>query len=239
MSETKILKDTVVEKEKISTPNNNGNQPKSRRDILRTLRQRPWLLGGLIGIVAIAIFIGIEYLLYLQSVVYIENSEIYAPIISLSPEAPGILDEIYVKEGDSVSADQDLAKVGGQLIRSKTAGIIVSIQNTPGQMVGPQNPVIQMVDPTSLRVIGHIEEDKGLSAIRVGQRVMFTVDAFGSKQYQGTVESIGETADQSDVVFSISDKRQERTFDVKVDFDINAYPELKNGMSAKMWVYKY
>jgi len=202
------------------------------------LRQRPLLLAGLVLVVAIAIFISIEYWLYLQSMVYIENSEIYSPIISLSPQAPGTLDEIYVKEGDSVSADQDLAKVGGQLIRSKTAGIIITVQNTPGQMVGPQNPVIQMVDPQSLRVIGHIEEDKGLSDIRVGQRVVFTVDTFGSKQYEGTIESIGETADQSDVVFSISDKRQERTFDVKVSFDVNAYPELKNGMSAKMWVYK-
>jgi multidrug resistance efflux pump len=237
MSDTRLLKDTVVETEKIPTTNN-GNEPKARRNIFRMLRERPLLLAGLIVVLAIAVFISIEYWLYLQSMVYIEKSEVYTPIISLSPGAPGTLDEIYVKEGEAVSVDQDLAKVGNQLIRSKTTGIITSVQNTPGQMVSPQNPVIQMVDPQSLRVIGHIEEDKGLSEIHVGQRVVFTIDTFGSKQYEGTVESIGETADQSDVVFSISDKRQERTFDVKVTFDINAYPELKNGMSAKMWVYK-
>jgi hypothetical protein len=43
---------------------------------------------------------------------------------------------------------------------------------------------------------------------------------------------------QSDIVFSISDKREEKEFEVKATFDADAYPELKNGMSAKMWVYK-
>jgi hypothetical protein len=39
-------------------------------------------------------------------------------------------------------------------------------------------------------------------------------------------------------VFSISDKREEREFEVRAIYDTNAYPELKNGMSAKMWIYK-
>jgi dihydrodipicolinate reductase len=96
----------------------------------------------------------------------------------------------------------------------------------------------QMYDPANLRVIGHIQEDQGLSSIQIGQKVLFTVDAFGSKQFTGTVENIGNLADQSSLAFSISDKRQEKQFDVTVVFDSSAYPELANGMSAKMWVYK-
>ena len=46
------------------------------------------------------------------------------------------------------------------------------------------------------------------------------------------------TARSADVVFSISDQRAEQEFNVYVRYDINAYPELKNGMSAKIWVYK-
>jgi len=95
-----------------------------------------------------------------------------------------------------------------------------------------------MVDPHEYRLIGHIDEDKGLSDIKVGQDVIFTADAFGSKEYSGTVESINPSARQSDIVFSISDKREERQFDIYVKFDVTKYPELKNGMSARMWVYK-
>jgi len=43
---------------------------------------------------------------------------------------------------------------------------------------------------------------------------------------------------EGDVVFNISDKREVKQFDVKVRFDISKYPELKNGMSAKMWIKK-
>ena len=67
---------------------------------------------------------------------------------------------------------------------------------------------------------------------------MFTVDAYGAKEYHGVVDSVSPTARTSDIVFSISDKREEKQFDVKVKYDIYAYPELKNGMSVKMWIYK-
>ena len=125
-----------------------------------------------------------------------------------------------------------------EIIHAKTDGIIVSLQNTPGQLVSPQAAVVRMINPRDFRVVGRVQEDKGLSDIKVGQKVVFTADAFGSKEYEGMVDSIGETARTSDIVFSISDKREEREFDVKASFDYRRYPELKNGMSAKMWIYK-
>jgi len=64
------------------------------------------------------------------------------------------------------------------------------------------------------------------------------VDAFGSKTYKGVVDEVSPTSNQSDVVFNISDQRPTNQFEVKVRFDPTLYPELKNGMSAKIWVYK-
>jgi ketol-acid reductoisomerase len=87
-------------------------------------------------------------------------------------------------------------------------------------------------------VVGHIEENKGLKDIKVGQRAMFEADAFGSKQFNGVVDEISETSRQSDVVFNISDNRQVQIFDVKIRYNLADYPELKNGMSAKVWIYK-
>ena len=79
---------------------------------------------------------------------------------------------------------------------------------------------------------------KGLKDIKVGQTVVFTVDAFGSKEYPGIVNEISPTSNQGDIVFNISGARQEMDFNVKVRFDEAQYPELKNGMSAKLWIYK-
>jgi multidrug resistance efflux pump len=108
-----------------------------------------------------------------------------------------------------------------------------------GQLVSPSagSYVVQMIDPSDLRVVGHLDENKGLSKIAVGDAAMFTVDAFGSKSYQGIVDEISETSRASDVVFNVSDERPTNEFDVKVRFDPEKYPELKNGMSAKIWVY--
>ncbi len=180
---------------------------------------------------------GIVYYQVNQGRIYIENAEISAPVILLKPQNFGVLDHVFVRAGDSVSINDVVAKVDGESIKAGTEGIISFANNVPGQYVSPQDTIVKMFNPAELRIIGRVEEDKGLVEIKPGQRVVFTVDAFDSKEYAGIVESVSPIARQSDIVFSISDKREEKQFDVNVKF-IAGYPELKNGMSAKMWIYK-
>jgi multidrug efflux pump subunit AcrA (membrane-fusion protein) len=94
-----------------------------------------------------------------------------------------------------------------------------------------------MIHPEDMRVVGAVDENKGLEEIKPGQKASFTVDTFGSKTYVGVVDSVSQTADDTGVVFSISDKRPTEKFDVKVRFNVADYPELKNGMSAKITIY--
>src|SRR5262249_54386642 len=98
--------------------------------------------------------------------------------------------------------------------------------------------VVEMIDPSELRVVGKVDENKGLDRIAVGDSVSFTVDAFGGKTYSAVVDEISPTSEQSGIVFNISDKREVKQFDVKARFDTAAYPELRNGMSARMWIYQ-
>jgi multidrug resistance efflux pump len=207
-------------------------------NLIPLLKQNPLILLGLVVVVLVSGFFGIRYWLDMSSKIFIENSEVNAQVTSLGPDTSGTLREVYVKEGDRVSAGQSLFNVGGKITSSMTPGIITMVQNTPGQFVSSQTVVVKLYDPSGLRVVGHIQEDQGLSDLRVGQKVAFTLDAFTGRQYEGTVDSIATISNDSKVVFSISDKRQEKQFDVKVAFDVNAYPEIKNGMSAKMWVLK-
>jgi multidrug resistance efflux pump len=200
--------------------------------------KHPLMADAVVVFMILALAGGVLYWQDLQNKIYIDKAEISAPVIALGPSAPGIIDKFYVQEGDMVAHDQKLAVVGNETIYSKTSGTVIAIRNVPGQLVYPPDYVIKMIDDAQLRLVGRVQEDKGLADIRPGQRVMFTVDAFGSKEYQGTVESVGASARQSDIVFSISDKREEREFEIKVLFDSKAYSELKNGMSAKMWIYK-
>lgn len=193
--------------------------------------------GGLSLIVLLALGGLAYYFLFIVGRVYTDQASIVAPQINLAPQTSGLLQTMMVNPGDLVAANTPVARVGNQLITTQTAGLIVSTSNNIGQVFSPGQTVVSMINPTELRVVVQMDEDKGLATIKIGQRAIFTIDAYGGKQYVGTVDEISPTADNSAVIFNISNTRETKQFDVKIRFDINAYPELKNGMSAKVTIY--
>ncbi len=196
------------------------------------------LVQSVIGIITITLLLGgALYWKLVSSYVLIDMSHVGAPVIAIGPEAAGILSEVYVKAGDVVDANEPVARVGSETLSAKVSGIVIGVANVPGQVFSVGAPVVSMIDPNELRIIGKIDEDKGLSRIKIGDAVLFTVDAFGGTEYTGIVDEISPTSNQSSVVFSISDKREVKQFDVKVRYDRALHPEFKNGMSAKMRVY--
>jgi len=170
--------------------------------------------------------------------VYIDKSAISAPQVDLAPTVSGILQNVFVDEGAVIPPNTVVAQVGNELIKSTSGGLVILASKDIGKNVAAGTPVVSTIDPTQLRVVGQLQEDKGLVDVAVGDRAVFTVDAFGGKSYDGVVSEVSPTSQQSDVVFSISDQRPEQSFDVKVYFDESKYPELKNGMSASIWVFK-
>ena len=188
-------------------------------------------------VIIIAAGVIAAYLITTSSIVSIDTSSIQAPLINLTPAEPGLLDAVYVHEGDTVTANQPIASVGDQTITSKVAGLIVQVNNTVGAQVSPGQTVVEMIDPSQLRVVGSIDENKGLAQVQVGDPVTFTVDAFGGQVFTGVVDEIAPTSNQSGIVFNISSQRETQQFDIKARFDTNAYPQLKNGMSARMQIY--
>ena len=197
-----------------------------------------WVILGLIVVGAIG---GGLYWYVTSKTVYIDLSQIQAPLINLSPTNSGVLQAIYVNPGDVVAANQPVALVGNEVVESQTAGEIVSTDKNIGEYMNTltgQGTVATMIDPTQLRVVGNLDENKGLDDVQVGDSATFTVDAFGSQVFKGVVDEVSPTSEQSDVVFNISDERPTNQFAVYVRFDPTLYPQLKNGMSAKIWIYK-
>lgn len=188
------------------------------------------VVGGGIGALA--------YVLSSSKTVYIENATVQAPEVDLTPAAPGILNSVSVQVGDTILPGTVVATVGTELITSTQGGLVIAANDNIGKTVTPTDVIVSTIDPTQLRVVGQVQENKGLSDIQVGQRAEFTVDAFGSEKFEGVVDEVSPTAESSDVVFNVSDQREEQNFDVKVRFDTTAYPQIKNGMSAKLWIYK-
>jgi multidrug resistance efflux pump len=209
--------------------NNQAGKNSSKRNQLMFLAAFIFLIAGAIGLF---------YVYLAKNQVYTEKSSIEAPIIGLSSGSGGTLEKLFVKTGDSVEANSPVAQVGNDIVKTKDAGVIISANNDIGKNFAPGEPVANMIKPSDLRVVAQVEEDKGLSDIRVGQKAYFTVDAFGSKRYSGLVDEVSPTSRSSDIVFNISNTREAKEFDVKIRFSLSDYPELKNGMSAKTWIYK-
>lgn len=201
------------------------------------LRKRLMLWGGVAAAVLIAGGVA-AYLISSSQSVYVDSATITAPLINLAPTSAGRLNAVYVNEGDRVAANTPVAEVGTEIVTSKVAGTIVKVVDTVGAQAASGETVVTMIDDSQLRVVGELDENKGLARVAVGDPVIFTADAFGGEQFRGVVDEIAPTSNQSDIVFSVSDARAEQSFDVKVRFDTGAYPFLKNGMSARLWVYR-
>lgn len=178
------------------------------------------------------------YLRVAGSRVYDEDAEIFAPEVALAPQKPGILQEIYVEEGQVIPKNFVVARVDNELVKAKERGLVILAAKETGKIASSADPVATIINPDELRVVARVEENKGLTRIEVGQRVVFTVDAFGSKEYQGVVDEIGSSSRESALTFNISSQRPTKEFNVKIRFNISKYPELKNGMSAKVWIYR-
>jgi multidrug resistance efflux pump len=191
------------------------------------------------GSVLALILVAVSYIVFQKVTgrVFIDDSLIQAPVITISPSESGKVQEIDVKEGQSVQTGDTLAVVGSETLRADTDGLIISASDLTGSTVNPETQLIQMIRPVNLRVAGTIDENKGLDKIKVGQVVSFTVDALPGRTFWGYVDEISPSAVAPAFSFSTSTERATQQFIVYAKFDTAAYPNIENGMSARMVVY--
>ncbi len=137
-----------------------------------------------------------------------ENQEVYV-------ETPCIADEIYVREGQRVTAGEVLFSVdvaATQQVMAQLGEQILGI-NTPSAVVAPTDGVVTSLNVQSGKVMSNTEpclvinagdavhiavmiREKHISRIAVGQEVEITGVAFSKQLYHGTVAYIADTAHQ-------------------------------------------
>jgi len=99
--------------------------------------KRPWM-HSLISFVVIFGLLGLFLFWQVQTnTVFIENSNLEAPIINLAPDSPGVLNALYVKEGDVIPAGAQVALVGSQIISTKDGGLVASAPVVLGSYFSP------------------------------------------------------------------------------------------------------
>ena len=160
------------------------------------------------GMFVLFIFICL-YIFFLKTTgrIFIDKSQVQAPMITISPSLIGKVQEIDVKEGQYVNTGDILAIVGSETLRAQTDGLIISASDLTGSAVNQATQLIQMIQPINLRVTGTIDENKGLNDIKVGQTVSFTIDALPGNTYWGYVDEISPSAVAAAFSFSSTKPR--------------------------------
>ena len=238
MNNNQQEKTLLSEEEILETEKEVLKEIKQAEKKIMGLEKRLFTAGLLIALVVAASAAGAIYWRALKGRITIDKAAVTAPRIDLAAKAAGPLEEVFVQTGDQVAANTVVARVGNELIKTKSAGLVIDVKQDIGQIFSPGMPVVSLIDPNELRIVGQIDENKGLADIAVGQPAAFTIDAFGGTRFTGVVDEINQTANDSGVVFSISDKREIKKFEIKIRYNSLAHPEFKNGMSAKIIIYK-
>ena len=170
--------------------------------------------------------------------VELEDAAIRAPQVNLIARSGGELKQVYASVGDDVPAHRPVARVGNEVISPDVPGTVVSIRDDIGANIAPGTMVAGLIDRSDLRAVGLVDEDGGLSDLRLGQRAKVELDAFPDRTFTGYVEEISRRPSDQAVNFAISDRDEARQYEVKVRLDGSPDPELRQGLSAEVEVTK-
>lgn len=106
------------------------------------------------------------------------------------------------------STDQDRANLEFSIIRAPVSGVVISRQVDVGQTVAAsfQTPTLFTIaqDLTDMQIEAAVAE-ADVARVREGQKVSFTVDAYGARRFHGTVSQVrlNPTTQQNVVTFTV------------------------------------
>ena len=115
------------------------------------------------------------------------------------------------------------------VVKAPAAGVIESMELRPGDLVGPNQPVARMLEPSQIWVRVYVPEPE-LGRVRVGQRAVLKVDTYPNREFSGKVVEIRTQSEYTPRNVQTLDQRMDQVFGVKVAID--PAPELKPGMAA-------
>lgn len=126
--------------------------------------------------------------------------------------------------------DQAGIQLGYTRLVSPYAGVIVSRNVEPGEVVSPGREVFTLSDLSRVDLKIFVDETD-IGQVRPGQKVKVTVDSFPGKFFHGTVSYISPEAEFTPKVIQTKKERVKLVYLVKVSLP-NPRFELKTGMPA-------
>lgn len=112
-------------------------------------------------------------------------------------------------------------------------GTIEALELRPGDLVGPNSPVLSILDTNRLWVRAYLPENR--LELQLGDRLPVTVDSFPGRPFVGTVTYISNQAEFTPRNVQTPEERSKQVFRVKVEV-ADQHRELRAGMAADVWL---
>jgi multidrug resistance efflux pump len=152
--------------------------------------------------------------------------------IHLGVMTGGVVDEIYVEEGDSVKENQFLATIKGNSgnIRSPIDGIILTRAAEAGEIVPAGGTILVVGDLSEMTLTIYLPEDM-YGRVYLGQEFPVSVDSFPGQSFSGWVTHISDKAEFTPRNVLTVEGRKNTVYAVKLKIP-NPDLALKPGMPA-------
>jgi multidrug efflux pump subunit AcrA (membrane-fusion protein) len=192
----------------------------------------------ILGILIYGVYLLIQSLIFGDVLVVsgtIEASEVHLGITSA-----GIVDRVFVEEGDPVQTDQLLANIkdvvggGSGNVRSPIDGIVLMRAAEPGEVISAGGSLLVVSNLTSVTLTVFIPEDT-YGKVYLGQTYEICVDSFSDKTFMGTVTYISDIAEFTPRNAQSVQNRKNTVFAVKMTIP-NPELNLKPGMPADVTI---
>jgi multidrug efflux pump subunit AcrA (membrane-fusion protein) len=161
----------------------------------------------------------------------IEVNEIHLGVVT-----GGIVDQVFVNEGDEVKVDQLLAIVknvsGGASgsLRSPIKGIVLMRAAEPGEITTAGGSLLVVADLSTVTLTVYVPEDQ-YGAVYLGREYPVNVDSFPGQVFYGVVTHIADQAEFTPRNAQSVQGRKNTVYAVKLTIP-NPNLDLKPGMPA-------
>ncbi len=135
--------------------------------------------------------------------------------VDIYPDVPGKVYRIFVKEGNFVRRGQTVASIDRSIVgmhfvpapvTSPISGVVGKIYVDRGKTVSPAVPLMMVADMRLLEGVLNVQE-RLIGKIKIGQKVIITVDSYPDKIFKGIISRKGSFIDPTN-----------RTLQIKVRF---------------------
>ena len=157
-------------------------------------------------------------------------------------EATGLQFEIVESqlEVSELALDEAQKQLDEATITAPFDGVVASVGVKEGEFLSPATytgtTIVELIDPRHMELTARVDE-LDVVKVKTEQKVTISVDAMPGMELEGWVTFISPVAREPVGVVLFEDEDEEKSYEVKIAFEIPENSPIRSGMSATAEIF--